>query len=172
MNNVSGGLKNDAGKPRMELLDWYAMEQIARVLSYGAEKYTKGGVRGEHNWRKGLSFSRLLGAVLRHLFAYLCGEDKDPETGLSHLAHAGCGIMFLLWHEKNRPDLDDRYKPEPAKDCTVTVNSPTVYPGNDDKDKVTSRQADLSAVAQALQDAAIETHSFYGGGSIDYRGMP
>ena len=39
------------------------------------------------------------------------GEDKDPESGLSHLAHAACCIMFLLEFEKTHPELDDRYKP-------------------------------------------------------------
>lgn len=99
----TGALKHDAEKPRMELLDTHALEQIAAVMTFGARKYDA------HNWRKGFAWSRLLGATLRHVFAYLRGEDTDPESGLSHLAHAGCCIMFLLWHEKYRKELDDRY---------------------------------------------------------------
>lgn len=101
---AAGGLKFDGEKPPMELLDPYAMEQIAWVLAFGAKKYEA------NNWRKGIAMCRLLGAVLRHVFAYLRGEDLDPETGLSHLAHAGCEIMFALNMAHVRPDLDDRYK--------------------------------------------------------------
>ncbi len=97
-------LKFDTDKPRMELLDSYAMEQIALVMTFGAKKYA------DHNWRKGFKWSRLIGAALRHITAFARGEDKDPESGLSHLAHAGCCIMFLLWHEQAQPALDDRYK--------------------------------------------------------------
>ena len=100
------GVKHDQDKPRMALIDPTAMTELAKVLTFGAQKYAA------HNWRKGLHKSRLLGAALRHLFAYLGGEDKDPETGLSHAAHAMCCCMFLLGLE-HRPELDDRYKEAP-----------------------------------------------------------
>jgi hypothetical protein len=98
------GLKFDTGKPPMELLDAYAIEELVKVLDFGSKKYAA------HNWRKGLTLTRLLGAALRHLFSYLRGEDVDPETGLSHAAHAMCCCMFILWTAKERPDLDDRWK--------------------------------------------------------------
>ena len=83
--------KFDGGKVMLELLPWEALIEIAKVLTFGAGKY------GAHNWRgTGLSYSRLLGAALRHLSAWAMGEDRDKETGLSHLAHAGCCILFLL----------------------------------------------------------------------------
>jgi hypothetical protein len=47
---------------------------------------------------------------MRHLHAFNDGEDKDPESGLSHLAHASCCLMFLLEFEKTHQELDDRYK--------------------------------------------------------------
>ena len=97
------GVKHDGAKPRMDLLDPYAVEQLAEVLTFGAKKYAA------HNWREGLHKSRLIAAALRHLFAYLGGQDKDPETGLSHAAHAMCCCMFLLGLE-HRPELDDRWK--------------------------------------------------------------
>lgn len=99
-----GGTKFDAGKPRFDLLSTVALAEISKVMSIGAQKY------GEHNWRGGIKTSRLLAAMLRHVFAYVAGESKDPETGLSHIAHAGCCAMFLLELEVTRPDLDDRYK--------------------------------------------------------------
>jgi len=97
------GMKFDAGKVRMDLLDMHAIEQLSAVLTFGAKKYSA------HNWRKGINKSRLMAAMLRHTFRYLGGEDKDPETGLSHIAHAMCCAMFILGLE-HRTDLDDRYK--------------------------------------------------------------
>lgn len=100
---LKAAIKFDGSKPRMELLPAVAIEEIAKVLTFGAVKYDS------WNWAKGFKWSRLLGAALRHLFAFMRGEDKDPESGLSHLAHAGCCIVFLLWHEKFKKELDDRF---------------------------------------------------------------
>lgn len=104
MSNTPTGIKNDKDKPRMELLSPIAVREIAKVMTFGAKKYAA------HNWRGGIVWSRVLGAALRHMFSFLGGEDKDPETGLSHLAHAGCCIMFLLEYEVTHQHLDDRYK--------------------------------------------------------------
>lgn len=103
---TEGGMKHDAGKTRMDLLDPHAIEQLALVLTFGAAKYQP------QNWRRGISKSRLLGAALRHLFSYMRGEDLDPESGLSHVAHAMCCCMFLLGLER-RTDLDDRWRDLP-----------------------------------------------------------
>lgn len=98
------GAKFDTDKPRMELLDSYALTEIAKVMTFGAKKYAS------HNWRKGIEWGRLIGAAQRHIAAFNDGEDLDPESDLSHLAHAGCCIMFLLWHTQKKTELDDRYK--------------------------------------------------------------
>lgn len=104
MANTSGGVKHDQDKPPMELLPMESLEEIARVLAFGAKKYDK------WNWSKGISYGRLCGAALRHLSAFLRGQDVDDESGLSHLSHLGCCVLFLIWMSKNRPDLDDRWK--------------------------------------------------------------
>lgn len=101
-----GGTKHDHEKPRVELLPADALEEIAKVLTFGAKKYDA------YNWCKGFQWGRLIGAALRHIYAFSRGEDKDPETGLSHIAHASCCLLFLIWHEKHLPALDDRYKPK------------------------------------------------------------
>jgi hypothetical protein len=98
-------LKFDQNKLPLNLLSTEAMNQTAAVLAFGAQKYA------EHNWRKGFAWSRPLAAAMRHITAFNDGEDCDPESGLSHLAHAACCIMFLLEFEKTHPHLDDRYKP-------------------------------------------------------------
>lgn len=102
---LGSALKFDGDKLPLNLLSTEAMNQTAAVLKFGAQKYA------EHNWRKGFTWSRPLAAAMRHLTAFNDGEDKDPESGLSHLAHAACCIMFLLEFEKTHPELDDRYKP-------------------------------------------------------------
>lgn len=99
------GMKFDSDKPKMELLDPYAIEQLAMVLTFGAKKY------GAWNWAKGLSYSRLIGAALRHLFAFVKGEDLDEESNLPHLAHCFCCIMMLLAMTQRHSNLDDRNKP-------------------------------------------------------------
>ena len=100
---LAGGVKHDAGKPRMDLLPPEALLEIAEVLALGASKYSA------HNWRKGFAYSRLIAASLRHLFAWVGGENKDPESGKSHLAHAACCLMFLITFEQTRTGTDDRY---------------------------------------------------------------
>lgn len=100
------GIKHDSEKPRTELLSSIALIKISEVMTAGAKKYSA------NNWRLGMAWTRLLGAGLRHFLAYLGGEDKDPETGFSHLAHLGCCIMFLLEYEETHKALDDRYRPK------------------------------------------------------------
>lgn len=86
--------KADQGKTPWELLPMDALEEVAKVLGYGAEKY------GKWNWTKGMVASRLVGAACRHLLReWWCGRKVDPETGLSHLAHAICCLLFLLSYE-------------------------------------------------------------------------
>jgi hypothetical protein len=97
-------MKFDQEKPRMDLLDPLALEGLAAVLTFGAKKYAA------HNWRGGLSYGRLVAALLRHLFAILRGERTDPESGLPHIDHVGCCWMFLSNMMKTRPDMDDLYK--------------------------------------------------------------
>ncbi len=98
------GKKADNGKPAMALLSGTALLEIAKVLTFGAQKYDA------WNWKGGFKWSRVASALLRHVFAWLGGQDKDEETGLSHLAHAGCCILFLLDFEVNKIGEDDRYK--------------------------------------------------------------
>lgn len=109
------GKKFDGEKVDMDLLSPHALEKIAQVMTYGKTKY------GRDNWRGGLVFSRLIAAVMRHINAYRKGETFDPETGLSHLSHASCGLMMLLEFEETRPDLDDRFFKEKIDEVTEMI---------------------------------------------------
>jgi hypothetical protein len=93
-----------ATKPRLELLPSAALEQIAEVLTYGAAKYEA------NNWCRGARWGRYFAALLRHVFAWWRGEDRDPETGMSHLAHAGCCLLFLMEYQRNGWGTDDRFR--------------------------------------------------------------
>jgi hypothetical protein len=104
LKQTGTALKFDQHKLPLNLLSTEAMNQTAAVLAFGAQKYAA------HNWRAGFAWSRPLAAAMRQLTAFNDGEDRDPESGLSHLAHAACCIMFLLEFEKTHPHLDDRYK--------------------------------------------------------------
>ena len=105
MSDKPSGLKYDTDKPPMSLIRPEFTEGIASVLAFGAEKYSP------WNWAEGIEYSRILSALERHMNAFKKGQDFDDETGLSHLYHAGCCLMFLsCYQEWNMDELDDRYK--------------------------------------------------------------
>ena len=72
-------------------------------MAFGAKKY------GVYNWLDGMEWSRLVGAVMRHVLAWHGGEDLDPETGASHLAHARCCLAMLMGYQELSIGEDDRY---------------------------------------------------------------
>lgn len=98
------GIKYDDGKVPLFLLPTEALREVARVLEFGMRKYDA------WNWKKGMDWSRLSGAALRHLFSWLEGKDIDKETGLNHLAHAACCVLFLLTYQLLGIGKDDRWK--------------------------------------------------------------
>lgn len=104
MDEKTPAKKFDDGKPPLALISWPAVWEEAKVLAFGAKKYAA------WNWENGLPHSRTLGAALRHITAYLSGETYDSETGINHLAHARCELMFALTFDlQGRADLDDRH---------------------------------------------------------------
>lgn len=108
-SELKEGTKFDDGKLRYDLLPAGPLAALVSVYTYGARKYA------DHNWRKGISFSRIFAACMRHLWAYWGGQDRDQESGLPHLAHAAFGIFSLLEYGNTHPEFDDRYINEPPK---------------------------------------------------------
>lgn len=90
-------------KTRFDLVPFGAIAEIADVLAYGAAKYEA------NNWARGTEWGRYFAALCRHIFAWWRGEDRDPETGYSHLAHAGCCLVFLMEYQRNAWGVDDRF---------------------------------------------------------------
>ena len=88
--------KYDNDKLMWDLLPLNETEKIVEILTFGAEKY------GPDQWQKVPNAKRrYFAALMRHLKAYWVGEKIDSESGRSHLAHAGCCLLFLLWFEGN-----------------------------------------------------------------------
>ena len=96
------GSKFDKDKIRLDLISIQAINGIGEVLTYGSQKY------GDRNWEKGLTWSRVFGALLRHLFAFWLGKDLDEESDLDHIDHAMCCLMFLSHYKKTKTGVDDR----------------------------------------------------------------
>lgn len=98
------GVKFDSEKLPYHLIPFEALEEIVKILKYGANKY------GERNWEKGMQASRLYSASMRHVTSWWRGRDLDDETSSSHLAHAACCLLFLLELDLTGRLVDDRTK--------------------------------------------------------------
>lgn len=97
-------MKDSDGKLPWHLLPQDAMEELVKVLDFGAKKY------GERDWEKGIPYSEIISALMRHqkLF-FQDGEDRDVESGLLHTAHILCNAMFLLTYQiRELKGVDDR----------------------------------------------------------------
>jgi len=95
MTNSNIGRKDDQDKIRLDLIEPEFIEGVGEVLTFGAKKYEADSWQNVED-----AENRYYGAVMRHLVAYRKGEETDPESGLSHLKHAACNIMFLLHFEE------------------------------------------------------------------------
>lgn len=102
---MSEGKKFDSEKLPLHLLPFDALEEIARILQFGAAKYS------ERNWEAGMDWHRLFAALMRHMWDWWQCRGTDPETGRSHLAHAGCCILFLIAYELRGVGKDTRPQP-------------------------------------------------------------
>lgn len=92
-----GGLKNDAEKIDWSLYPLKTDEGIVKILMYGAKKYAR------NNWQK-VENRRNFAALLRHLVKWQEGEELDPESGLPHLDHAACDLMFIRWRVEHNKE--------------------------------------------------------------------
>jgi len=96
------GVKYDAGKLKLELIPVLPLLEVAKVFTCGSDKFD------DRNWEKGISWGRVYGAALRHLFSWWAGERIDPEMGTHHLANAVANLLFLLEYDRTHPEYDDR----------------------------------------------------------------
>ncbi len=86
-------IKSDEGKQRPSLLPFRALEHVIAVREYAVREYGDGA----NQWASlADGKSRYWDAVLRHVFAHAKGEERDAKSGLPHIAHAACNLLFLL----------------------------------------------------------------------------
>jgi hypothetical protein len=106
-NGKSLDPKGEAGSHKVPL--WLvppeASKQAALVHAHGAKKY------GAFNWRATrVCASTYISALQRHFDSWRDGEDNDPESGLSHLAHVAANVNILLDAAACSVLEDDRHK--------------------------------------------------------------
>lgn len=101
-NLAMSGTKHDEGKFDPTMLSVEMVETVSRVRMFGAKKYSR------NNWKKGFKITRSMAAAMRHILAFINGEDNDAESGLSHLGHAICCLEHAIYDLKHHPDNDDR----------------------------------------------------------------
>ena len=92
---MEAAIRYNNGKDQWALVDFEALKPMVAVLEFGAKKYSP------DNWMKGLETTKIVESLLRHVFAYLNGEDEDPESKLPHTGHILANAMFLS-HMANR----------------------------------------------------------------------
>lgn len=109
----TGAIKHDQGKPDLHKIDEWLDEkfllEVASVLQFGARKYEA------NQWKLGMDEGRLASACKRHLNKYMSGMSDDEESGLHHLAHAACSLMFLYYY--------DQMKSQPTFRCSKCGNT-------------------------------------------------
>ena len=114
-----------AGKPPLHLIPPAAEILEAIVMGLGARKY------GEYNWRTSkIRATVYIAAAKRHLAQWLDGQADDPESGVSHLAHARACLGVLLDAIATGNMIDDRPAAGPAAELiqkhtkAVSLTSP------------------------------------------------
>ena len=103
---TGAAMKWDDDKTPIQLVPSEFVFDVANIFAYGADKYAP------NNWRQGGVYptvTRVMGSILRHLFSFNYGETNDPESGLSHLAHAATQIAILLYYIQHGMNEDDRF---------------------------------------------------------------
>ncbi len=115
----------DQGKPRLDLVPMKGFIEVGKVMEYGAKKY------GEHNWSKYAgrwAWTQLIASALRHIVAWMMGEDNDPESGLNHLGHANANLLMLTDLQLLKKGVDDRNPVYTDTSDTDPVGKEPLYP--------------------------------------------
>jgi hypothetical protein len=99
---IEKGLRHNQGKNRHDLLPAWALNEVAKVFTAGANKYA------DRNWEMGMRWSKCIASLKRHLNSWEQGVDYDHESGLLHMAHVATNALFILQYYKIFPQGDDR----------------------------------------------------------------
>jgi len=115
------GRKDDEGKSRWDLVP-RSFQEVVNVYTMGARKYA------DRNWEKGIKWSRIFGAMMRHSWNWWWGETHDPVDGQHHLASAAWCALALMEYEETHPELDDRPYSEPRREPKPITIEPPMRP--------------------------------------------
>ena len=95
-------VKHDSNKLRMDLVDPLLDMEVAKILGFGADKYEA------NNWKTSIGTedhepfkTRVMAAALRHISDYRLGNKIDEDSGMQHLSHAICNLMFILRYDED-----------------------------------------------------------------------
>lgn len=94
----SVAIRHNKDKLRVDLIPTELTEEVAKVLTFGATKYSPDNWKGFNKEQQ----KEILGSLLRHILEYQKGNKFDSESGLHHLAHAACNIAFILYFENQK----------------------------------------------------------------------
>lgn len=130
--------KLDDGKARYDLIPAAPLQALAEVYTFGAKKYEDRG------WEKGIKWSRIFAAIMRHLWAFWRGETVDRESGLPHAAHAAFGCFALMEFAITHRELDDR----PGRIFIEPLRTRRFGEPNEDRPAKTMSSEDLAAWRQ------------------------
>jgi hypothetical protein len=107
-SGTTGNPKEAAGakKPAIwSVMPRWVILEVGRVMQFGASKYGAFNYR----WRSGRA-GTYQDAMERHAQLWFDGEDIDPESGVSHLAHVIANALILMDCQANGTLIDDRQK--------------------------------------------------------------
>lgn len=91
------------GKIQWSLVHFKSIEELPKVLEFGAKKYSR------DNWKKGLDLNEILDSMQRHLSSLIDGQEFDEESKLHHIGHIMCNCMFYSYH-KNKNEQEKASK--------------------------------------------------------------
>lgn len=101
-NETGDHLRKDDGKIRFDLIPPEALFELAKLYTNGAKKYKDRG------WEEGMSWGRCFGAMMRHAWKWMSGEDYDPETEVHHMAAVAWNAFAIFTYHKRNIGTDDR----------------------------------------------------------------
>lgn len=104
----NGGLRFNEGKPRYDLIPPEFMDALAAHFEIGSRKYS------DRNWERGMGWCKCFASMMRHAWAWMRGEDIDPETGSHHMISVAWNAMAIYTYAARKIGEDDR--PNTSKD--------------------------------------------------------
>lgn len=104
-------MKFDAKKTPLRLLPIIPLYCIAKVFGFGARKYAANSWRSKDH--EAVSWMRTFDSILNHMLLWAGGQDLDPQSGMSHLWHAGTQLMILINQVETKSGVDDRFHDNP-----------------------------------------------------------